>query len=83
LTSWLGRAEMELPREGKSMKKNKIAKTKLTKREAVDWLLTQLPTMDREALLKLWQDLFGRMPGPDLYRTTLIPILAYRIQESA
>jgi len=23
------------------------------------------------------------MPGPDLYRTTLIPILAYRIQEKA
>lgn len=65
------------------MEKNKIAQPKLTKHEAVDRLLTQLPTMDREALLKLWQDLFGRRPGPDLYRTTLIPILAYRLQEKA
>jgi hypothetical protein len=65
------------------MEKNKIAQPKPAKHEAVDRLLTQLPAMERKALLKLWQDLFGRTPSPDLYRTTLIPILAYRLQEKA
>jgi hypothetical protein len=34
-------------------------------------------------LEKLWRDLFGRVPSPALRRETLIPILAYRIQEKA
>jgi Protein of unknown function (DUF2924) len=65
------------------MDKNKLAQPKPTRHEAVERILTQLPTMERRALLKLWHDLFGRIPSPDLYRTTLIPILAYRIQEKA
>jgi hypothetical protein len=65
------------------MEKNKIAQPKPAKNEAVDRLLTQLPAMDPTALRKLWRDLFGRMPSPALYRATLIPILAYRIQEKA
>jgi hypothetical protein len=63
------------------MKKNKITEPKPTKRHAVDRLLAQLPTMDRKALLKLWRDLFDRVPSPALRRETLIPVLAYRIQE--
>jgi len=39
--------------------------------------------MERKALLKLWRDLFGQAPSPSLRRETLIPILAYRIQEQA
>lgn len=65
------------------MKQNEITKPRSTKQEAVDRLLTRLPAMDRKELLQLWHDLFDRMPSPALYRGTLIPILAYRIQEKA
>ena len=65
------------------MEKNKIAQPSPTKHETVDRLLTQLPKMERKSLLKLWHDLFGRLPSPTIYRATLIPILAYRIQEKA
>jgi len=65
------------------MDQNKITKPKPTRQEAVDRLLTQLPAMDRKELLKLWHDLFDRIPSPALNRGTLIPILAYRIQEKA
>jgi hypothetical protein len=61
----------------------KITKPRPTRQEAVDRLLEQLPTMERKALLKLWRDLFDRVPSPALRRETLIPILAYRIQEKA
>ena len=63
------------------MEKNKI--TKPTRQEAAHRLLEQLPTMKRKELLSLWRDLFDRMPCPALRRKTLIPILAYRIQEKA
>jgi hypothetical protein len=63
------------------MGQNKITATKPTRQQAVDWLLAQLPTMERKALLKLWRDLFDRVPSPALRRETLIPMLAYRIQE--
>jgi hypothetical protein len=39
--------------------------------------------MDRKALHGLWRNLFDRTPVPALRRETLIPILAYRIQERA
>jgi hypothetical protein len=65
------------------MEQNKITKPRPTRQQAVDRLLEQLPTMDRKALLKLWRDLFDRVPSPALRRETLIPILAYRIQEKA
>ena len=63
------------------MEQNKITSTKPTRQQAVDWLLAQLPTMERKALLKLWRDLFDRVPSPALRREMLIPMLAYRIQE--
>ena len=65
------------------MKQNEITKPRPTRQEAVDRLLTQLPAMDRKELLKLWHDLFDRIPSPALHRGTLIPMLAYRIQEKA
>ncbi len=65
------------------MEKNKITPTKPTRQQAVDRLLEQLPTMERKALLKLWRDLFDRVPSRALRREMLIPILAYRIQERA
>jgi hypothetical protein len=65
------------------MKQKEITRPKPTRQEAVDRLLTQLPAMDRKALLKIWRDLFDRIPSPALHRGTLIPILAYRIQEKA
>jgi hypothetical protein len=65
------------------MKQNEITKPRPTRQEAADRLLAQLPAMDRKELLKLWHDLFDRVPSPALHRGTLIPILAYRIQEKA
>jgi hypothetical protein len=65
------------------MVKNKITSKKPTRQQAVDRLLEQLPTMKRAELLKLWLNLFDRVPSPALRRETLIPILAYRIQEQA
>ena len=65
------------------MEKNKINKPRPTKQQVVDRLLEQLPTMERKELLKLWHNLFDRVPCPALRRETLIPILAYRIQEKA
>lgn len=65
------------------MIKKKIARRKHINPEVVDRLLTELPAMNPKALRKLWCDLFGRMASPALYRATLIPILAYRIQEEA
>lgn len=65
------------------MEQNRITKPKPTKQQAVDRLLEQLPTMERKELLKLWHNLFDRVPSPALRRETLIPILAYRIQEKA
>ena len=44
--------------------------------------LKQLPTMDRPGLQRLWQETFGKPPHPKLRRDLLVPILAYRIQES-
>ena len=64
------------------MDKNKVT-TKRTRQQAVDQLLAQLPAMERKALTKLWRDLFDRAPSPAFRRETLIPILAYRIQERA
>jgi Protein of unknown function (DUF2924) len=63
--------------------KNKINKPKPTRQDAVDRLLRQLPTMERKDLQKLWRSLFDGAPSPVLRRETLIPILAYRIQEKA
>jgi hypothetical protein len=65
------------------MEKNKIDKPKPTRQEAVNQLLEQLLIIERKELLKLWRDLFDRVPSPALRRETLIPILAYRIQEKA
>jgi DUF2924 family protein len=38
--------------------------------------------MERKALQTLWQQLFGQPPNPSLRREVLIPILAYRLQET-
>jgi hypothetical protein len=65
------------------MEQNTIPQSKPTRQQAVDQLLAQLPTMARKALQKLWKELFTREPSPALRRETLIPILAYRIQEQA
>ena len=65
------------------MDNKKITQAKPTRQQAVDRLLKQLPTMERKALLKLWRDLFDQVPSTALRRETLIPILAYRIQEKA
>jgi hypothetical protein len=48
------------------MEQNKITKPKPTRQQAVDRLLEQLLTMERKELLKLWRDLFDRVPSPAL-----------------
>ena len=65
------------------MLQNKTTPTKPLRQGAVDRRLAQLSAMDRRALEKLWRDLFDRAPSSALRRETLIPILAYRIQEKA
>ena len=65
------------------MQNRKITQTKPTRQQVIEGLLKQLPTMERKALLKLWRDLFDQVPNPALRRETLIPILAYRVQEKA
>lgn len=45
--------------------------------------LAELPKMDRRSLESLWRELFGNSPSRALRRETLIPILAYRLQEKA
>jgi hypothetical protein len=55
----------------------------ISRLKIVNRLLEQLPTIERKELLKLWCDLFDRVPSPAPRRETLIPILAYRIQEKA
>ena len=65
------------------MEKSKIIQPKPTRQQAVGRLLEQLPAMKRVELLKLWRNLFDRDPSSALRRETLIPILAYRIQEQA
>jgi hypothetical protein len=74
---------MDLPKGANSMKKSEPNQPKPTRQQAVDRLLTQLPGMDRKSLEKLWHNLFAQRPGRALRRETLIPILAYRIQEKA
>lgn len=65
------------------MTQNKITKQKLTKRQAIDQLLAQLPAMDHKELRQRWRELFGREPGVSTRRNHMIPILAYRAQEMA
>jgi hypothetical protein len=65
------------------MEPNKTNSVSPARQEAVDHLLEKLPTMDRSELLKLWRELFARVPSPALHKEMLIPILAYRIQEKA
>ena len=65
------------------MEHRRITQTKPTRQQAIDRIFKQLPTMERKALLKLWRDLFDQVPSPALRRETLIPILAYRVQEKA
>ncbi len=62
---------------------SKTKQPKPTRQQAVDRLLAQLPTMDRTALQHLWRNLFDHTLGRSLRRETLIPILAYGIQEQA
>jgi hypothetical protein len=63
--------------------RSKAVPSRWTNQQKVDRLLAQLPTMDREALLQLWRNVFGRAPDSKLYRGTIIPILAYAVQEKA
>jgi len=53
------------------------------RQQKVDRLLAELPTMDRKSLQQLWRDIFDRKPDRTLRRETLIPVLAYGLQEKA
>jgi hypothetical protein len=50
---------------------------------SIDQQLLALPKMSRTALAALWQDHFGKRPSRSLRRETIVPILAYRLQEKA
>jgi hypothetical protein len=62
------------------LKESDLPQSEPTRQQAVDQLLSELPTMDRKGLVRLWRNLFDREPSPALRRETLIPILAFRIQ---
>src|SRR5207248_4605147 len=43
--------------------------------------LSSLPRLSRDALRQLWKEFFGTLPGPQLRRELMMPVLAYRLQE--
>lgn len=45
--------------------------------------LNRLPTMARDSLRKLWQEVFDTPPHPKLRREILVKMLGYRLQEKA
>jgi hypothetical protein len=45
--------------------------------------LTTLPTLDKVAICKLWEELFHAPAPPRLRRDLMLRILSYRIQEQA
>jgi hypothetical protein len=45
-------------------------------------LIRSLPTLPKERLLVLWQEIFGK-PADSIRAELMIPILAFRIQEKA
>jgi hypothetical protein len=47
----------------------------------VEALVEELPTMSRERMASVWRDTFGSPPARQLRRSTMIPILAFGIQE--
>jgi hypothetical protein len=51
--------------------------------EQVHAQLKELPHLDRKGLQKLWIELFGVRPNPQLRRELLVFVLTYRIQEKA
>jgi hypothetical protein len=51
--------------------------------ERVQAQLKELPHLDRKGLQKLWLELFGVRPNPQLRRELLVFVLTYRIQEKA
>lgn len=53
------------------------------KQQEIEQQLARLPAMSRQQLQQLWMQLFDRPSCPSIRRETLIPILAYRIQEKA
>ena len=55
----------------------------MAKKGSFDQQLAGLPKMDRKSLDGLWKQLFDNPPSRSLRRETLIPILAYRLQEKA
>ena len=55
----------------------------MARKVSLDQQLAELPKMSRKSLEQLWRELFGHPPGRALRRETLIPTLAYRLQEKA
>ena len=45
--------------------------------------IVELPTLSRQQLLGLWQNLHRRAAPPGIRRELMIPFLAYKIQENA
>lgn len=62
---------------------SRSVKSSTAKEQAVEQKLANLPNMERADLQAFWRELFGNPPSAQLRRETLIPILAYRIQEQA
>ena len=52
-------------------------------KNSLDDKLAGLPKMGRKDLQALWFKLFNRPPSAKLRREVLVPILAYRLQETA
>ena len=51
--------------------------------ESITAQLATLASLDKEALSKLWAELFNASPPVQLRKDLIIPVLAYRMQERA
>jgi hypothetical protein len=51
--------------------------------DSLEQQLASLPTLDRNKLNQLWQQLFETAPCPGMRKALMIRFLAYRIQEQA
>src|SRR6202043_243487 len=74
LTVWATQASMVTTENEEVMMKNKGTTAPS---------LNLLPGLTRSELLELWQTLWGRAAPSGLRRELMIPILAYRTQETA
>lgn len=51
--------------------------------DRIEKRLSSLPSLSKDELCRLWQELFKTIPSPRLRKPLLVRILSYRLQEQA